>query len=204
MTFVGGAVFWVLLALAAVAVIVYFGRLFEFRRAQVNCQDFLKGVFNVLDAGNVSEALAICDELSAPVAQVVATAISNRNESEALLRESVDSQGRSEVARLDRRLSLLAIIGQIAPLLGLLGTVIGFIKAVLAANAQTLVSSADLLGGAMEALVSTAFGIVVAIFVVAMYGSLRSRLDRIVIDLEGSASQIVGYLASRETKGAAK
>jgi len=204
MIFAGGAVFWVLLVLAVVAVIVYFGRLFEFRRAQVNCQDFLKGVLNVLDAGNDKEALAICDELNAPVAQVVATAICNRNEPAVLLRESVDSQGRSEVARLDRRLALLAIIGQIAPLLGLLGTVIGFIKTVMAANAQALVSSADLLSGAMEALVSTACGIVIAIFVVAMYGSLRSRLDRIVVDLEGSASQIVGYFASREGKGAAQ
>ena len=60
-----------------------------------------------------------------------------------------------------------------------------------------LASRADLVGGAMEALVSAALGLAVAIAVTVMYGSLRVRLDRIVVELEAAASQIVGYLATR-------
>ena len=196
----GGPMFWVLVALAALAVITYFDRMIDLRRARIDYQDFLKGVFNVLDSGNDEEALSICADVSAPVSRVVETAIRHRNGSARILRESVDSQGRAEVGRLDRRLATLAIIAQIAPAVGLLGTVIGFIRTVLAANSQELVSRADLLNGSMEALVSAAIGLFVGILATVMYGSLRVRLDRTVVELEAAASQVVGYLSAMKEK----
>ena len=201
---VGGPMFWVLVALAALAVITYFDRMIDLRRARMDYEDFLKGVFNVLDSGNDEEALSICEDVSAPVARVVATAIRHRNGSARILRESVDSQGRAEVGRLDRRLATLAIIAQIAPAVGLLGTVIGFIRTVLAANSQELVSRADLLTGSMEALVSAAVGLFVGILATVMYGSLRVRLDRTVVELEAAASQVVGYLSAMKEKELSK
>ena len=200
----GGPMFWVLVALAALAVITYFGRMIDLRRARIDYQDFLKGVFNVLDSGNDEEALSICEDVSAPVSRVVETAIRHRNGSARILRESVDSQGRAEVGRLDRRLATLAIIAQIAPAVGLLGTVIGFIRTVLAANSQELVSRADLLTGSMEALVSAAIGLFVGILATVMYGSLRVRLDRTVVELEAAASQVVGYLSAMKEKELSK
>lgn len=194
----GGFVFWILLVLAVVAVFVYFERLVDLRRAQIDYQDFLKGIVNILAAGNDDEALAICDDTPSPVANVVATAIRHANGSARVLREAVDSQGRAEVGRLDRRLATLAIIAQIAPLLGLLGTVIGFIKTVLVSNSQEIVSRADLFNGAMEALVAAAVGLAVAIPVSIMYGSLRVRLERVIVELEAAASQIIGYISERK------
>ena len=199
-----GPVFWILVVLATVAVVTYVGRVIELRRAQIDWQDFLKGVCNVLESGGEDEALAICEDTLAPVAQVVATAIRHRNGTERILREAVDSKGRAEIGRLDRRLATLAIVAQIAPGVGLLGTVIGFIKTVLAANAQALVTRADLLNGTMEALVSAAFGLAVAIPATVMYGSLRVRLDRTVVELEAAASQIVGFLLSLREKESAR
>lgn len=198
MTLTGGPVFWILLVLAIVAVVTYFERLLDLRRAQVDYQDFLKGVVNVLDSGNDAEALSICEDLNAPVANVVATAIRHRSGSARALRDAVDSQGRAEIGRLDRRLAALAIIGQISPLLGLLGTIIGFIKTVMLVNSQELVSRTELLSTSMEALVSAALGLAVAIPVVVMYGSLRVRLDRTVVELEAAASQIIGYISNRK------
>jgi len=195
MILTGGPVVWVILVMAFVAVITYFGRLLDLRRAQVDYQDFLKGVINVLESGNDDEALSICDDLSAPVAQVVSIAIRHRRGSERSLRDAVDAQGRAEIGRLERRLAVLAIIGQTAPFLGLLGTIIGFIRTVMLVNAQAIVARADLLNGAMEALVSAAVGLGVAIPVMIMYSSLRIRLDRIVVELEAAASLIVGYLS---------
>ena len=200
----GGPMFWVLVALAALAVITYFDRMIDLRRARIDHEDFLKGVFNVLDSGNDEEALSICEDVSAPVARVVATAIRHRNGSARILRESVDSQGRAEVGRLDRRLATLAIIAQVSPAVGLLGTVIGFIRTVLAANSQELVSRADLLTGSMEALVSAAVGLFVGILATVMYGSLRVRLDRTVVELEAAASQVVGYLSAMKEKELSK
>ena len=200
MTISGGPVFWILTGLAVVAVVAYFERLMDLRRAQIDWQDFLKGVINVLDAGSIDEALAICDDTQAPVAQIVATAIRHREGSARVLRDAVDSQGRAEIGRLDRRLATLAIIGQIAPLIGLLGTVVGFMKTVAAANAAPVVARADLMGGAMEALSSAALGLAVAIPVAVMYGSLRVRLDRTVVDLEAAASQITGYISAQKER----
>lgn len=197
---VGGPIFWILAIMTLVSVITYVDRVIDLRRARIDYQDFLKGVFNVLDSGNDEEALSICEDTSAPVAQVVATAIRHRNGSARILREAVDSQGRAEVGRLDRRLATLAIIAQVSPAVGLIGTIIGFIKVVLAANSQELVSRADLLGGSMEALVSAAFGLFVGVMATVMYGSLRVRLDRTVVELEAAASQVIGYLSAMKEK----
>ena len=204
MTVAGGPVLWILVFLAALAFITFVGRMIDLRRARIDYQDFLKGVFNVLDNGNADEALSICEDVGAPVAQVVATAIRHRNGSARILREAVDSQGRAEVGRLDRRLATLAIIAQVSPAVGLLGTIIGFIKAVLAANSQALVSRAELLGGSMEALVSAAVGLAVGVTATVMYGSLRVRLDRAVVELEAAASQVIGYLSAKKEKELAK
>ena len=200
MTISGGPVFWLLVALAVAAVVIFFERFFELRRVQIDWQDFVKGVINVLGGGNAEEALAICEDTAVPVASVVATAIRHRDAGARVLREAVDSQGRAEISRLDRRLAAIAIIGQISPLIGLLGTIIGFIKTVLLINSQELVARADLLNSSMEALLSAALGLGVAIPVAVMYGVLRVRMERIVVEMEAAASQITGYIATREAK----
>ena len=200
----GCSMFWILAVLAVVAVVTFFERFFDLRRSQIDYEDFLEGVVNVLDRGNEDEALAICEDTAAPVASVVSTAIRHRRDSARLLREAVDSKGRAEVGRLDRRLAVLAIVAQTAPLLGLLGTVVGFVQAVGTADGSELVSRASLMGGVMGALVSTAAGLVVAILASAMYGFLRVRLDRIVVDLEAAASQIIGYISAQREREATK
>lgn len=200
MTISGGPIFWLLVALAVAALVIFFERFFELRRVQIDWQDFVKGVINVLGGGNAEEALAICEDTAVPVASVVATAIRHRDAGARVLREAVDSQGRAEISRLDRRLAALAIIGQISPLIGLLGTIVGFIKTVLIVNSQELVARVDLLNSSMEALLSAALGLGVAIPVAVMYGVLRVRMERIVVEMEAAASQITGYIATREAK----
>lgn len=196
-TMLGGPVFWILTLLGAASVFVFFSRLLNLRRAQIDYRDFIRGVANVLDQGNPEEALAICDETAAPVARIVGAAVRHRDGSARVLRETVDTTGRAEVARLERRLALLAIIAQAAPLLGLLGTVLGMTRVLLALNTEALVTRADLLGGAAQSLAAAAAGLVVAISVQVMYGMLHVRLDRLAVDLEAAASEILGILAGR-------
>ena len=195
-TMLGGPVFWLLTALGAASVLLFFNRLIALRRAQMDYADFVRGVGNVLEQGNPDEALALCDETPAPVARIVAVAVRQRTSSARILREAVDAAGRAEVGRFERRLALLAIIAQSAPLLGLLGTIVGMARVVLAVGGQDLVTRADLIGGAMQTLGAAAAGIVVAVSVQAMYGMLRVRLDHLTADLEAAASQILGILAA--------
>lgn len=198
MNYLGGPVFWILMFVAIAALVMFFERFFELRRAQIDWQDFLKGVINVLSIGNEEEALAICEDTPVPVANVVATAIRHRGGSALALREAVDAQGRAEISRLDRRLVALAVIGYIAPLLGLLGTIFGFIRTVMLVAGSDIVQRSELVNGAVAAMVQAAAGLAVAVPAAVMYSGLRIRMDRIVTELEAAATEIVGYILSKE------
>jgi len=196
----GGPVFWVIAGLGVVAVGIFFNRLLHLRRAQIDYGDFLKGVCNVLENGNVDEAMMLCEETPGPVAAVTLTAIRHRQCARETLREAVENTGRSEMSRLERRLASLAIICQIAPLLGLLGTVLGVIRVVMVFNEQApVVQSADLTAGIMQALVATAAGLLVAIPCHVMYMMLMVWIERIVLEMEACASEIVAYLTRQDT-----
>lgn len=191
-------VFWLLIALGIAAVVVYFERLLELRRSQIDWQDFVNGATNILDQGNIEEALSICEDTPAPVANIVATAIRNREASERSLKEAVDSQKRAESSRLARRLSVLSTIGEIAPILGLFGTILGFIKAIMLVEGQEVVARVDLMNATLSALVSTALGLGVMIPVLVMSAQLRNRMNRIVGGIDAAAIQIVNYFGAKK------
>lgn len=194
-----GAIFWLILVLGIAATAVFFERLLKLRRAQIDSNDFLKGVCNVLEKHNAEEAMMICEETPGPVAAVVLTAIRHRQGSREAIREAVDNTGRAEISRLERRLASLAITCQIAPLLGLVGTLIGVIQIVRVLNEQApVVQSTNLTAGLMHALVSTVAGLLVAAPCYVMYGLLMVRIERIVLDMEAAASEIVAYLTKTD------
>src|SRR5262249_50839568 len=121
----GGPVFLLILLSGAVAIVVFIDRFLHCHRAQINSTEFLNGIRNVLRRDNVVEAISICDATHGPVARLVKTAILNRDNGRDRVRESLEEAGLAEVPRLEEKLNLLATIAQIAPLLGLFGTVIG-------------------------------------------------------------------------------
>jgi biopolymer transport protein ExbB len=193
-----GFVFWIIVILGIDSFVTFLTRMLQLRRAQIDYADFIKGICNVLKNGNVDEAIMICEETPGPVAAVILTAIRHRQADSNALREAVDNAGRAEISRMERRQAAIAITCQIAPLLGLLGTLFGVLKIVHAAHAQSpLVQSVDLTTGLMQALVSTIAGLLVAIPCHAMYAILMVRIERIVIDMEAAAAEIVAYLTSR-------
>src|SRR3984957_19950300 len=126
--FKGGLMLWVILFASAAAIAVFIERVLHCHRAQINSTEFLNGVRTVMKRDNVVEALSICDATPGPVARLVKTAILNRDRGRDRVRESLEEAGLAEVPRLEEKLNLLATIAQLAPLLGLLGTVLGFIK----------------------------------------------------------------------------
>jgi biopolymer transport protein ExbB len=195
----GGPVFWLIIGLGIAAVVVFFERLLHLRRAQIDYNDFLKGVCNVLENGHIDEAMMICEETPGPVAAVTLTAIRHRQGSHEALSEAVNNTGRAEISRLERRLASLAITCQIAPLLGLLGTLLGVIRIVQTLNEQApVVQSTDLTAGLMQALVATVAGLLVAVPCHVMYMMLMVRIERIVLDMEACASEIVAYFTKQD------
>lgn len=187
----GGPMMWVLLLTSAVAIVVFIQRLLHYHREQINSTEFLIGVRNVLKRDNVVEALSICDATPGPVARMVKVAILNRERGRDGVREALEDAGLMEVPRLEEKLSLLATIAQVAPLMGLFGTCLGLIKIFGEMEEQgTFAHVQDLSLGIWEALICTATGLAVAIFAYAAYNYLVSRVNSVVLDMEKSSSEI--------------
>ncbi len=186
---------WLILLASAVAVVVFIERFLHFHRAQINSTEFLNGVRNVLKRDNVVEALSICDATFGPVARLVKTAILNRDHGRERVREALEEAGLAEVPRLEEKLNMLATIAQLAPLLGLLGTVLGFIRTFSDLQTEGLNAHvSQLASGIWQAMVCAAAGLAVAIPAHAGYNYLVSRVNSIVLDMERAATEIVNIV----------
>ena len=191
----GGIVLYLILLVSAVAVVVFIERFLHCHRAQINSTEFLNGVRTVLKRDNVVEALSICDATPGPVARLVKTAILNRDHGRERVREALEEAGLAEVPRLEEKLNLLATIAQLSPLLGLLGTVLGFIDTFsFMKDAGLHAQVSDLSSGIWKALVCAAAGLAVAIPAHAGYNYLVSRVNSIVLDMERAATEIVNIV----------
>ncbi len=188
----GGPVIWLILIAAAIALVVFVERALYCHSSQINSAEFLNGIRTVLKRENVVEAISICDATPGPVARLVKAAIINREKGRDRVREAVEEAGLTEVPRLEEKLNLLATIAQIAPLLGLFGTVIGFIHIFAQLGSDGMYAHIqDLATGVWEALICAAAGIGVAIPAHAGYNYLISRINKIVLDMERAAAEIV-------------
>ena len=196
----GRYVVWLILFTGATAFAVFVQRFLHYHRAQINSTEFLNGVRNVLKRDNVVEAISICDATPGPVARLVKTAILNRDHGRERVREAIEEAGLVEVPRLEEKLSLLATIAQLAPLLGLFGTVLGFIQIFQQTQEAGLYAHAGLLSrGVWQALICSATGLAVAIPSHAAYNYLVSRVNSIVLDMERAATEIVNIVAESPT-----
>jgi biopolymer transport protein ExbB len=192
----GGLVLWVILVVSAAGFVVFVERFLHFHRAQINSTEFLNGVRTVLKRNNVVEALSICEATPGPVARLVRTAILSREHGRERVREALEEAGLAEVPRLEEKLNLLATIAQLAPLLGLLGTVLGFMQTFwLMRRAGLHANVGDLSDGVWKALVCAAAGLAVAIPAHAGYNYLVSRVNSIVLDMERAATEIINIVS---------
>ena len=188
----GGPALGLILLVSAVAVVVFIERFLHCHRAQINSAEFLNGVRTVLKRDNVVEALSICDATAGPVARLVKTAILNRDFGRERVREALEEAGLTEVPLLEAKLNLLATIAQLAPLLGLLGTVLGFMKTFHGMQQAGLNANVSLLSrGVWESLICAATGLAVAIVAHAGYNYLVSRVNSIVLDMERDRKSVV-------------
>ena len=196
----GGPVIWLILIAAAAAAVVFIERALFCHRSQINSAEFLNGVRTVIKRGNIVEAIAICDATAGPVARLVKAAILAREHGRERVREAVEEAGLTEVPRLEEKLNLLATIAQIAPLLGLFGTIVGFIDVFGHIEQAGLYAHIELLShGVWKSLVCAAGGIAVAIPAHAGYNYLVSRVNKIVLDMERAAAEIVNIVTENGT-----
>lgn len=191
----GGLIVWLLLAMGSLALGVFLERLVYFHRENINSTSFLNGVRTVIKRGNVVEALSICDATPGPVARLVKAAILVRDRGREQIRETVHVSGLSELPKLEERLGLLATIAQTAPIVGLLGTILGLMQLLQTLqNAGLAAPVGTLIEGVWRALVCSGVGLAVSAPSYAAYNFLVNRVRLIALDMEKASSEITTIL----------
>lgn len=190
----GGPVMWLIFFCSIFATFIFFDKCFYLHRVQINVGELMKGLINVLKRNNIIEAISLCDDTPGPVAHMLRSAILSYEQGDEDLHQSVEDAALGEIPKLESRLNILATIAYIAPLLGLLGTVLGMIGVFGEINTKgAFVNAADLADDIGMALYTTAAGLCVAIPCYIAYNYLISRIQTITLDMEKAASEIIYF-----------
>ena len=182
---------WVLLAASALGVVVFVERRLTYHRVQINTTALLGGLKNVLSQNNLVEAIGICDATPSPTARVVKTVLENHRLAREEVKEILSQQGSEEVARLEQRLGVLATLGQVAPLLGLLGAVLGFME-----TGETVIT--DHHAHFAKAMMPLALGLAVGVPCFVGYNHLVAVVGSIVIDMEKAGLRALRMVSELE------
>jgi biopolymer transport protein ExbB len=198
----GGPMMAVVLLVAVVALVIFIERTLFLHRSQIRSKQFLDGIKNALGKRRIVEALTLCEEAPGPVPSVVKAALLNAAEDADTMRFAVQEAAVVEIPSLERRLGSLAALGQITPLIGLLGTLLGMITTFHAFMQGGQYATANALASGMwQALLTTAASLIVAMPIHLGYHFLIGRVRALVRDVEWSGNEIMQYLLTEYRNG---
>jgi len=188
----GGLVMWPILFCSIVALAVAIDRFLVLRRAKINLPAFLVRIRGFIKNKDMSGAASFCLREKSPIANMVRKGLKKFGMGHERVKEAIENAGRQEVSKLEKGLSILATIAGVAPLLGFLGTVTGMIQAFMRIeDLAGAASPSDLAGGIWEALLTTAFGLIVGIPAYVAYNYFLSWITKFVADMETVANDVV-------------
>lgn len=194
----GGPIMWPILLCSIFALAIIVEKLVYLHKISIDVKAFLDLVVEKLKTPNIKEAVSLCENSNAPVASILKAGILKYNVSRDEIKEAMEDASLYEVPRLEKNLSALATIAHISPLLGLLGTVTGMVRAfqIIQVKATSLnpVSPGDLAGGIWEALLTTVAGLMVAIPTFVAYNFFVSRVNSIIVNMERAATELVNFI----------
>ena len=195
---VKGGVLMIPIALCSIiALAIFLERLWSLRRSRVIPRDFLIEIEDLIRREKIPEAITRCRKDNSSMANIILAGIRNFGKRREIVKESIEEIGRREAATLERYINVVGTIAAIAPLLGLLGTVFGMIKAFNVISIQGVGNPSSLAGGISEALITTAAGLVVAIPTFVLYRYLANKADALIVEMEEHSIRMVDLLKQR-------
>ncbi len=195
----GGSVMKAIGALSVAGLALIFYCFFTVRMSLMIPEVFIAAVGDHLRAGRFREAEQLCRNKPNFIARVLLPAFPRVGRARDVVEETIRSSGAREASRLWQRISYLADIGTIAPMLGLLGTVLGMMQAFNAVvDTFGEVKPIYLSAGISKALGTTAAGLIVGIPALAFYTFFRGRVQRVIVTAEGLASDMVDHFTRRK------
>lgn len=195
----GGALMWAILVASVVGGAVFMERLWSLQRSKVLPRAFVDRIRALVSKRKTSEAQLLCEENGSSIAMLMAAAIRayGQQKGRAEIKEAVEEVGNREVARLDRNVEIVGTVASVTPLMGLLGTVIGMIfvfRDFVESYKSGIVGPDTFAQGIWQALITTAFGLTIAIPMLMAYKFLQGRNDRLIVEMEEDAMGVVELL----------
>lgn len=192
----GGQIIMGLMVLLSIAMVyIFVNRMSAIKRANKIDPQFMKDIKDHVASGNVQSAINLCERTDSPVARMILKGLTRIGKPLQDISASIENQGKLEIQRLERNLPYLATIAGGAPMLGLLGTVIGMILAFKEmANAGGGVQIDMLAEGIYVAMTTTAAGLVVGIFAYFGYNFLVTRVESVIYKMETSSTEFLDLL----------
>lgn len=185
----GGIVMWPLLFFSLATIVVFIERLITYHRLKVNTRTLLMQVRKaLLEDRNADLAVKVCEKHRGPVSAVLKAGILKYGKSKEEIEKTIEAAAVYEMARIEKRLMWLATSANVSPMLGFLGTVTGMIKSFDALAKVGLSNPGLVAAGISEALITTAFGLFIAIPAQIFYNYFMSRVNKFVHDIEASAN----------------
>ncbi len=200
----GGPFMWAIALCSIIAVAIVAERLWTLQTRRVMPPDLTRRIWTLVENGQVNDKVISALETNSPLGKILATGLQNRHRGREVMMERIEDAGRHVAHELDRFLNTLGTIAGVAPLLGLLGTVTGIIKAFNVIYSGGLGDPRALSGGISEALLTTAFGLMVAIPAFVAYRYLRGKVDGIVVQIEKDVVRFADALNDRMSAPAQK
>jgi biopolymer transport protein ExbB len=185
---------YAILAASIAALAIFIERLWSLRVQKVMPHALTERVIKLIMEDKHSAAQELCNASTNPLAKLYAKVFQRRNDPMPLVKESLEEEGRQQAAQLEKYTSGLALIASISPLLGLLGTVLGMISAFQRVSHSGYSSPMDLAAGVWEALLTTAFGLIVGIPALLAYHFILGKVDRTILRLEEETTRLVDLI----------
>lgn len=197
----GGWLMIPIFALSILAIYVIAERWRSLNNARVDVDNFLYTIEGMLKDGDRQRALTYCDSVEKPLSRILTAGIRRLGRPLHDIEDAIHNAGKKEIFHLEKRMSWLATISAVAPLIGFTGTVTGLIKAFMAIqNLQGNVNPSVLAGGVWEALVTTAAGLIVGIIALGFYNFLLGKINRMVFELENASTDFLELLQAPSVK----
>lgn len=187
----GGPLMYPILFCSVIGWAIFMERFFAYFQIRRDMTSLQRQVRGLLQEESLPDAIALCTERRSPLAKILLVVLKNRGQQRAHLKALAEEIGVREAVSLQRYLGLLGTIANVAPLLGLLGTVLGMINAFNVIAAEGVGTPATLGGGISEALITTAAGLSVAVPMLLVHRYLTARSERLTLELEEASMQII-------------
>ncbi|MHB8905208.1 MAG: MotA/TolQ/ExbB proton channel family protein [Melioribacteraceae bacterium] len=195
----GGLVMWPILACSIIGLAIAVEKFIVIRKSKINVPAFSIKIRGILKKKDVASAMGYCMEEKSPIANIIRRGLKKIRFGRKRVLEAIEVAGKQEISKLEKGLSTLATVAGAAPMLGFLGTVTGMIAAFMKIQElQGSASPADLASGIWEALLTTAFGLFVGIPALALYNYFVSNINKIVLDMERVATDVLDVLDETE------